>query len=1003
MAELSMLSRLSESSRGALDWAQSYAEAGGSRQIELRDLWAGVRRTHGKNSPPVVLLSYFKAPVEKFEARLELDRLAERAPQSGRPVSEGDLSPEAMKTLDLAISMGEQYNQEEGGLVRLRDLFGALLLMPSAPLNDFRKALESAQVSSEQVTKAYQEYLGRPRASLQRFLEERFPRRAGQDADQGSVQFDASQMAPTGEAETIDPVVVPPDDSRSKAAAAQDNGGPPDIDKDLSMQLAVSGFSADTRTKKDLVGIGAEVDAFAYLISAVELNPPLAIGLFGDWGAGKTYFMQSLKERIFKITSDARQSGKPQKDLSVYKYIVQIEFNAWHYVEGELWASLVDNILHNLQTSAGESQSLLQKRQQKLIDEMNEKRRDQSLAKEQKSGLEKKRKAKQGEIEKLKEKQVEALRKLDELKAQDVLEAVELSPQERQEYGQVLEDMGLSGAYRSALDFMQALDQLRGELERGNALSVALRRRGWPWTLAILGVILAGPLASLGISLLGEGVPAVTNAALSFSATLGGLTLLLRAGTNEMAALRQRVEQAQARLEAHRRAEEQRFAEQIAELEADLDVTTQAYQKALAVEQELEEQIQALEAELSQITPRRVLLDFINERVESQDYRKWLGVPALIRRDFKQLSELVEKQNEDFLKKDKGKGGDPDQINRIVLYIDDLDRCPPRRVTEVLQAVHLLLAFPLFVVVVAVDSRWLSQSLQSHYGSLLGPDNGAAQNGFPRATPQDYLEKIFQIPFWVRPLGDQARLRILQGLVAGSLKRGESTQGAEATGDRESEPGDPEPEVETVTPPDFSEIQWSLEEAARQYDPKAETDPNPPGLEILDLELAFMQELRALLGETPRSVKRFVNVYWLMKSIALGQVEDFISSQPFAGFKLVQFLLATLTGLPALAHELFALLLSEQGPEKAGGKVGIQKVELALAPGDDLAACVDVLRNRLNRRRARGESVDAALRELERLKLWLEGYDGGNWLSLPAAELKDWAPVAARFSYRMEE
>ncbi len=45
------------------------------------------------------------------------------------------------------------------------------------------------------------------------------------------------------------------------------------------------------------------------------------------------------------------------------------------------------------------------------------------------------------------------------------------------------------------------------------------------------------------------------------------------------------------------------------------------------------------------------------------------------------------------------------ELNRIVLYIDDLDRCPPKRVVEVLQAVHLLLAFELFVVVVGVDAR----------------------------------------------------------------------------------------------------------------------------------------------------------------------------------------------------------------------------------------------------------------------------------------------------------
>jgi hypothetical protein len=48
-------------------------------------------------------------------------------------------------------------------------------------------------------------------------------------------------------------------------------------------------------------------------------------------------------------------------------------------------------------------------------------------------------------------------------------------------------------------------------------------------------------------------------------------------------------------------------------------------------------------------------------------------------------------------------GRPPPTLSRIVLYIDDLDRCPEKLVVEVLRAVHLLLAFDLFVCVVAVD------------------------------------------------------------------------------------------------------------------------------------------------------------------------------------------------------------------------------------------------------------------------------------------------------------
>jgi hypothetical protein len=61
---------------------------------------------------------------------------------------------------------------------------------------------------------------------------------------------------------------------------------------------------------------------------------------------------------------------------------------------------------------------------------------------------------------------------------------------------------------------------------------------------------------------------------------------------------------------------------------------------------------------------------------------------------------------------------------------------------EVLQAVHLLLAYPLFVVVVAVDPRWLLHSLQQTYGAFRrnGKRRIEAREMW-RTTPQNYLER----------------------------------------------------------------------------------------------------------------------------------------------------------------------------------------------------------------------------------------------------------------------
>src|SRR5206468_9352712 len=107
------------------------------------------------------------------------------------------------------------------------------------------------------------------------------------------------------------------------------------------------------------------------------------------------------------------------------------------------------------------------------------------------------------------------------------------------------------------------------------------------------------------------------------------------------------------------------------------------------------------------------------------------------------------------------------------LYIDDLDRCPSSLVVQVLQAVHLLLAFDLFVVVVGVDSRWLLRSLEEEYAQLKPrAQSDAAAVIAGSSTPQDYLEKIFQIPYWVPEMDERGYKRLVHDLVAEQLPRG---------------------------------------------------------------------------------------------------------------------------------------------------------------------------------------------------------------------------------------
>jgi KAP family P-loop domain len=67
---------------------------------------------------------------------------------------------------------------------------------------------------------------------------------------------------------------------------------------------SIAGFSSDNVDgQPDLIGVSAEANALAYLIASRDLTPPLAIGLFGEWGSGKSFLMRSVEGRVQSLTA----------------------------------------------------------------------------------------------------------------------------------------------------------------------------------------------------------------------------------------------------------------------------------------------------------------------------------------------------------------------------------------------------------------------------------------------------------------------------------------------------------------------------------------------------------------------------------------------------------------------------------------------------------------------------------------------------------------------------
>jgi len=728
-------------------------------------------------------------------------------------------------------------------------------------------------------------------AAAENVLQETFPSDVGSETSQG-VNVDVSSE---------DLLADSQDEPVGDSIASENSQVVPDQRVDF-LAPRVAGYASDSVPERDQalpceLDIRADVSTLCSVLLATEVKPPLAVGLFGDWGAGKSYFMEAMYRYIEDLAERARSAER----TAYHGSVVQIRFNAWHYLDANLWASLVSHIFDELGEKICPKEKPEETKRRLLLQLDSAKQIRKEAAQERELAVSEMQTAEVRLDEATtnrRKKEVE----LADLHPSDLLQLIgeEDRTKIKADLAKTLDGLGIPGALSNMSDVEDAYRRAASLAGRTQAVVLSFGRANNKVLITglVMFTFVAVPLVGWASHTILRapwiaGVSAVFG---DIAMALGALAVGLKKHLGTASSLLAKVEENRDKaVKLIREKQSQQSTEEL-RLQGELEGLLT---KEAAARKSLEEadcKVREIQRKLDEINAGRSLSKFILERVQAEDYRRHLGIVSTIRKDFERLGVLLK----------EGQSG-LDKVSRLILYVDDLDRCPTEKVVEVLQAVHLLLAMPIFVAVVGVDLRWLLHSLDQQYTAFQ-----KARRARPEGltSPQDYLEKIFQIPFNLRPMETAGYEKLVAFLLPETIEAAPPSIIDKGTMER------PAPSAEAllqgssvdITATESPVQQDSLRESSAEQ--AREPDLNPASLRIQSWERDFAQGLFSFVP-TPRAAKRFANVYRLLKAPQAGDaLASFEGTKAQPGdFQAAMLLLAVVIGMPKKADQLFGGIL----------------------------------------------------------------------------------------------
>jgi hypothetical protein len=211
----------------------------------------------------------------------------------------------------------------------------------------------------------------------------------------------------------------------------------------------------------------------------------------------------------------------------------------------------------------------------------------------------------------------------------------------------------------------------------------------------------------------------------------------------------------------------------------------------------------------------------------------------------------------------------------ILVIVDDLDRCKPEFVTELLAGFQTVLASPPVIILLLGDKDWLEESFVQSNKAMKDIDVGP-EHGFGAR----FVEKVIQLSITLPDIDAAVRrgyLDALLGMQGGPVETGQAIpeevrreidQVVRSTGVRQLETA-AFGTVEQLSAREPAIDRKTLERyAAREVSLKASTD-----VEQEEYTRHQLQGLSDVLPPNPRQIKRIVNTVTLVAGVARAQFE----------------------------------------------------------------------------------------------------------------------------------